>query len=172
MVEKSLHAEGQGAAESSLYQAKQGLNNSPEDGGPAARQGRGEIRFTLGKQERLSREVLLNKLFDEGKSIAYHGFTLIYLPAQLPGNWPAQAAFSVPKRIFKKASDRNAVKRLMREAYRLDKPAFYEQLHAIGAKVVLMLVYKGKQMPDFAGTAASVSGLLEKLIQRISLKNG
>jgi ribonuclease P protein component len=169
MVEKSLHAEGQEAVKSSLYQAKQGLSKEHVEGVSFA--GFDMARFgdslSLGKDERLSRELLLNKLFSEGKAVSQNGFTLVYLKTELSVFYPAQAAFSVPKRFFKKAVDRNLVKRHLREAYRKNKLPLYQKLVDSKHQLALMLIYKGKLIPDHIAIEKQVLELLIKLIDRL-----
>lgn len=168
MVEKSLHAEGQEAVKSSAYQAKQGLSKKRAPGGPAefdmARYG---DSLSLGKDERLSRELLLDKLFKEGRSVSQNGFTLVYLRVELPAFYPAQAAFSVPKRHFKKATDRNRIKRLLREAYRRNKLPLYQKLVDNKYQLALMLIYKGNEVPDHITVENNVKELLAKVIERL-----
>jgi ribonuclease P protein component len=169
MVEKSFNAEGQEAVKSSLYQAKQGLSKKHAPGVSFA--GFDMARFgaslSLGKEERLSRELLLNKLFSEGRSVSQNGFTLVYLRVELPVIYPAQAAFSVPKRHFKKATDRNTIKRHMREAYRKNKLPLYQKLVDSKHQLALMLIYKGKDVPDHITVEKQVLELLTKLIERL-----
>ena len=170
MVEKSLHAEGQEAVKSSLCQARQGLSNKHvlDDRFADFDMLRFGLSLSLGKDERLSRELLLNKLFSEGKSVSQNGFTLVYLKTELPVFFPAQAAFSVPKRFFKKATDRNTVKRHMREAYRKNKLLLYQKLVDNKHQLALMLIYKGKVVPDHLTVEKYVNELLIKLIERLT----
>jgi len=169
MVEKSLHAEGQEAVKSSLFPAKQGLSKDHASGLGFA--GFDMVRFgsshSLVKDERLSRDLLLDKLFNEGKSVSQNGFTLVYLYTDLPAFYPAQAAFSVPKRYFKKATDRNTIKRLLREAYRLNKLPLYQRLVDNKHQLALMFIFKGKEVPGHHLVTKNVLELLEKLIQRL-----
>jgi|GEM_PF-64902 len=168
MVEKSFNADAQGAAKSSLYQAKQGLSKKHAPGGFA---GFDMARFggslSLCKDERLSRELLLDKLFKEGKSVSQDGFTLVYLRADLPAFYPAQAAFSVPKRYFKHATDRNTIKRHLREAYRKNKISLYQKLVDNKYQLALMLIFKGNEVPDHIHVEKNVVELLQKLINRL-----
>ncbi len=168
MVEKSLHAEGQEAVKSSLYQAKQGLSKKHAPGCfddfDMARFGSSR---SLVKDERLGRKLLLDKLFKEGKSISQNGFTLVYLRAELPAFYPAQAAFSVPKRYFKRATDRNTIKRHLREAYRLHKLPLYQKLVDGRYQLALMLIFKGNAVPHYSMVEKNVPELLAKLIDRL-----
>ena len=84
----------------------------------------------------------------------------IWKEAVLPENVPAQVAFSVSKRRFKRAVDRNRVKRMMREAYRLNKAAFYEQLQAPRALVV---VYIAPGIPAWAELEQAMKKSFHKL---------
>ncbi|WKN33178.1 ribonuclease P protein component [Porifericola rhodea] len=77
------------------------------------------MRHTLSKQERLSSKKLIGSLFKKGKAYTHYPIRLIYLPVE--GLEEDQVLFSVPKRNFKKAVDRNLLKRRMREAYRQHK---------------------------------------------------
>jgi ribonuclease P protein component len=169
MVEKSFSAEGQEAVKSSLFPAKQGLSNehAPAAGFAEFDMARHGSSQSLGKDERLSRELLLDKLFKEGKSVSQNGFTLVYLRVELPVFYPAQAAFSVPKRYFKKATDRNTIKRHLREAYRKHKLPLYQKLVDNKHQLALMLIFKGREVPDHAIVERQVIELLRKLIQRL-----
>ena len=104
------------------------------------------MKHTFGKQEKLKSRKLIGKLFEEGKSIKKFPIRLIYLQTEHTSDILLQASFSVPKRNFKKAVDRNRIKRLLREAYRLEKQALFT---SIKAPYVFMITFIGKKEPTY-----------------------
>jgi len=163
MEEKFLQEEERGAEKSSRFPAKRDLNKALvskafADFDLAALKGN---RFCT--EEKLKSKKSIDKLFKEGKSVSQSGFTLVYLIDPLLTFYPAQAGFTVPKKFFKHAVDRNRIKRLMREAYRLNKNALYEKLLAGKQQLALMFVYKGKELPNHEAATKSVVACLNKL---------
>jgi ribonuclease P protein component len=121
------------------------------------------IRFTLNKDERLSRKKIISDLYDNGKSIKTPAVVLVFLATSLPVEYPAQVLFTVGKRNFRRAHDRNRVKRLMREAYRRQKPALYESLRQKGNQMALMFIFTGRQLPNYPYVHGRFLELLKKL---------
>ena len=108
---------------------------------------RGAPRFFLRKEERLRSKKQIEKLFSEGEILNVYPLKIIYLYSEYSENLPARAAFAVSKRLFKRAVDRNLIKRRMREAYRLNR-------HILAAaakpwKKDIFFIYTGKEISDF-----------------------
>ncbi len=122
------------------------------------------LRHTLCKDERLSRRKLIEALHSEGYSLKSPAIILVYRFTKVPCEFPAQAMFSVSKRIFKRAHDRNRVKRLLREAYRKQKQIVYSSLREKGQQATLHFIFTGKQLPN----QAYVFGKLTDLMSRFS----
>jgi len=78
-------------------------------------------KFTFRKEERLSREKLIQELFDKGSSFYLFPFKVFVMPNPDQAYPVHQVMISVSKRNFKRAADRNLLKRRIREAYRLNK---------------------------------------------------
>jgi ribonuclease P protein component len=78
-------------------------------------------RFTFQKEERLSKEILIQELFDKGSSFYLFPFKVFFMPNPDQAYPYHQVIISVSKRNFKRAVDRNLIKRRIREAYRLNK---------------------------------------------------
>src|SRR5262245_30486957 len=80
-------------------------------------------KFTFRKEERLNKEKWIQELFTKGSSFHLYPFKVLFLPhpeVQIPAS---QVLISVSSRNFKRAVDRNTIKRRVREAYRLNKAA-------------------------------------------------
>lgn len=81
-----------------------------------------DINFFFGKKERLHHRNKIQELFEKGSSFYLYPFKVLYLQENaVEPLQPHQILISVPKRKFKKAPDRNRIKRQVREAYRLQK---------------------------------------------------
>jgi len=72
-------------------------------------------------------------------------------------------AVSVPKRLFKRAVDRNLLKRIIREAYRLQKPEFVETLQKAGISARLVIQYRGGKIESYRVIEEKVVEALEKV---------
>ena len=120
---------------------------------------------TLTKAERLSSKVQIDKLLETGKSFHSGHFKIIWQETS-EGSVPAQIVISVPKRLFKKAVDRNRLKRLTREAYRKNKNILYENLN--NKKILLMLVYRAKKIVEYIEMEETIIIALKKLSATIN----
>ena len=88
---------------------------------------------------------------------------------RLPQQFPAQILFSISKKRFKKAVDRNLIRRRMREAYRLHKQeGLYNKLGASDKKIVLSLGYIGKEIAAYEFTEKKMLKLLNQLCAEIA----
>jgi ribonuclease P protein component len=110
------------------------------------------IRYKLTKDERLCSEKIIAGLFQPGFFVSKYPLRInfIALPVdEMQPGLPLQVLFSVSKRRFKRAVDRNRVKRLLREVYRLNKHELLEHLSAKGLKLAIAIVYTGKELPEY-----------------------
>lgn len=124
--------------------------------------------FTLKKDERLCSRKMLGELFTSGESFLVYPLKVVFLKTGSTQPYRAQAAFAVSKRNFKRAVSRNLLKRRMREAYRLNKLAFYEELAAKELHLALMFVYIGKDIAEYPVIEKAMISALKKILNKIS----
>lgn len=102
-------------------------------------------------------------LFKEGLTQAAYPIKLVYLQTPVELQYPAQAMFVAPKRLFKRAHDRNLLKRRMREVYRLNKQSIYSLLLEQNKKVLIAFIYTGKKAEDYSVIERSILKLMQKI---------
>jgi ribonuclease P protein component len=143
-------------------------------------------RFTWKRTEKLKSRKLIDRVFREGKSFSLFPFRVHYLvisplkmvapviPSSLPIAWnshgpagmpPLLAGFGAMTRNFKKAVDRNRIKRLSREAYRLQKQPLYDHLAGKNGSLAVFFIYTGKEVPEYATVSEKIGVALQKLIK-------
>lgn len=119
--------------------------------------------------ERLKKRSLIEAIFNkQGRSIISGPILFVYLNTELETSFPCQAMFSVSKRKFKRAHDRNRIKRLMKEAYRLNKHQIYDVLNESGQQYAIALLYLDKSIPDYHQIEEACKHCINEFVKRIS----
>ena len=121
------------------------------------------MQFTFNKQEKLKSKKLIEQLFIEGKSVSAYPLKLIYLKIDHDGVYPIKAGFSVSKRKFKSAVNRNRMKRLLRETYRKHKHIIYENS---SDKYIFMFLYVDENEQNYVFIEEKMTNLLQKFLKK------
>lgn len=118
------------------------------------------------KSQRLKSRKKLQQVFAEGKSIRTKDLRLVYL-LEHSDTTDVKCGVGLTTRNFKHAVDRNRIKRLLREAYRLQQHDLknYAALHPVNLS--LFLLYTGRQMPLYPDIYENVGVVLQKLQKAI-----
>ncbi len=123
----------------------------------------GDALFSFPKKEKLKNKKVIEALFTEGKNLKQNPIKLIYLNTDYTDDTKVKVAVVAPKKKFKKAVDRNRVKRLLREAYRLNKPLIFNNIEGNFAFIFL---YLGNTMPSFNEVDKAMKLLLEAFLKK------
>ena len=123
------------------------------------------MKFTFNKKETLKSKKLIDLLFTEGKSVSAFPLRLVYIPTSFEDDIPVKTGVSVSKRNFKTAVDRNRIKRLLREVYRLNKTHYFNNMTT---QYAFMILYIGKEKPTFTQVETIMKRLFEKFLNKIS----
>lgn len=135
--------------------------------------------FTYKKQDKLKSRKQTQYLFSKGQSIQIFPIKLIYTIEQIePHDSNAmnqsdgilQAGVGAPSRTFRKAVQRNRVKRLLREAYRLEKPNFINQLNLANKRLNLFFLYIDAEVLTQVEIQAKLKEALAVLVKKIAIK--
>lgn len=131
--------------------------------------------YTFKKAERLCNRKLIGKLFSSGHSFYFYPFKIIYLVADqneqtvFLESYPAQVLFTISKRRFRRAVDRNRLKRLMREGYRKNKHELYQALQEPKVNLALGFLYTGKEILPYNEIETKIKAAIKRLKQEIKV---
>jgi len=119
-------------------------------------------RFLFPKSERLNSKIKIDRLFTDGKAfLVYPLRTVYFISSENPSE--LEVLISVPKKKFKKAVHRNRIKRLIREAYRLNKNELCNVVISGNLQMQVAFVYVADKELNFHELNDKMKQILEQL---------
>lgn len=121
-------------------------------------------RNGLSKLERLHSRKQMDELFAHGRSVRQGPLKLIFVESALKTNIPSEFMFTVSKRQFKRAHDRNYIKRLLREVFRVNKHLINDYLISQQKCMQGCFMFLGTQMPTHANLEKNILRIFAQLM--------
>jgi ribonuclease P protein component len=118
---------------------------------------------TFKKEERLTGIKAIAELFEKGKTGLVYPLKFVFIEKEANPDFSVHAAFSISKKNFKKAVERNLIKRRMKEAYRLNKKFFYEKLKE--KNIDIIFIYIANEILPYPAIEKSIKEILNRLIK-------
>ena len=128
-------------------------------------------RFTFKKNEHLCGPKAIEALFTKGQLFYTKNCKVIFSLQPENVQSPCQVVFTVPKRSFKRAVDRNLIKRRMKEAYRTNKHTLYADLSEKNAGLHLLILYTAKEILTFDEINKNIVQAISTLVNKTTAFN-
>lgn len=126
---------------------------------------------TFKKEERLCSTKLLDKLFHSGSSFLLYPFRVTWMPTTNQ-NAPVQVVIQVSKRRYKRAVDRNLIKRRIRELYRIHKASHLYPIISAERPICLGISYIGKEILLSTELEPKLLNALKTLVKEYQKEEG
>ena len=123
------------------------------------------MSLKYGKKDKLKSKKTIERLFNEGRSITVYPLRLVYLETEFKDSSILKTGVSVSKKHHKTAVSRNRIKRLLREAYRLNKQKFFNNSSTSYAFMILYLKKEGTNSVDIN---SAMKMLFQKFLDKTS----
>ena len=124
--------------------------------------------FSYGKAEKLKGRKLVQELFSKGKTFTVYPVKVFYLEPSVRIDHPVKVGVGTSTKYFKKAVDRNHIKRLLREIYRIEKLPLHDHLQSSGKQAVIFFLYVDRSMPEYAELKTKMHLAMHKLIKQLN----
>ena len=118
---------------------------------------------TFKKEERLRDKKSIKELFEQGNGFYVAPFKVVWIKTIFESSFPAKILITVSHRNFKKAVDRNRIRRVTREAYRKNKSILYERLNGSAKKIAFMLIYTREIIIPYKEVEDKIILILQRL---------
>jgi ribonuclease P protein component len=124
--------------------------------------------FGYHKKEKLKSRTELQAIFATGKSFSAFPIKVFFIEKNNADvSVSVTAGVGVSSRHFKKAVDRNRIKRLLREAYRLEKQSLHQTVAAQSKSIAVFFLYLDKELPEYTLVREKMKESIEKLRKKL-----
>jgi ribonuclease P protein component len=122
--------------------------------------------FTLSKSERLKSQKDIETLFQNGKAFFIYPYRVLFALQKKndPKQAPVQVMVSVPKKHFRKATQRNRIRRQVKEAYRLQNLGLKQKIEEQGLVLQLVILYQTNEALSYEEISVKLKTCLDKLL--------
>lgn len=126
--------------------------------------------FSYNKQEKLKSRKLIEHVFAARQSLSVFPLKILYIVPETEMDFFIKTGVGTSSKTFKKAVDRNRIKRLLREVYRLNKTPLHNFLNEHKKQLAVFILYTGKEMPQMAELQIKMPLAINKLIKALHEK--
>ena len=123
--------------------------------------------FSFSKEERLCGKKSISLLLAKGNKYSHSSFSVKWIELEVTERPPVQLLVIVPKRYFKKAVDRNKIKRFIRESFRKNKELLSASLKEKNKNIALMLLYNSRKIESYQEVESKITLILQFLASTI-----
>jgi ribonuclease P protein component len=122
--------------------------------------------YSLPANERLKKKKEIQEIFQIGKSIGNKPLRLLYIISK-ESDPSIMFGVTVPSKKFAKAVDRNRIKRLIRESYRLQVSELKNIVHTMNIRIKLFFIYSGDAVPTYGVIFMELKLLINQLTKKL-----
>lgn len=127
-------------------------------------------RFTFKKEERVTGKKRIENLFAHGQSFLAYPFRIVFYEYECAAPEPVSVLISIPKKRLKRATARNRMKRLVKEAYRLNKSLIPAELLLDNHRIDVAFVYVKDELCGYDVVEKSVCKSLREISNKLMIK--